>query len=59
MVLLDTRAYTIKYIATRKRDEKVEKLDMQIRLDDAIRLLELDNRHSETHTNKLIDNVKY
>ena len=41
MVLLDARAYTIKYVETRKKNDQAKKLDMQNRLNDAIRLLYL------------------
>ena len=57
MVLLDARAYTIKYVATRKKHDQAEKLEMQNRLDDAIRLLELYEELDNNHTNELFDNV--
>ena len=57
MVLLDARAYTIKFVAIRKKNDQADKLDMQNCLDDAIRLLELDDRHNDDHTNELFDNV--
>ena len=56
MVILDARAYTIKYVATWKKNNQAEKLDMQNRLNDAIRLLELDNAQDKDHTNELFDN---
>ena len=57
MVLLDDRAYTIKYVATRKKNEQAEKQEIQNRLDDAIRLLELDDGQDNDHTNELFDKV--
>ena len=57
MVPLDARAYTIKYVATRKRNERAEKQEIQDWLDDAIRVLELDNGQDIEHTNKLFYKV--
>ena len=57
MVLLDARAYSIKFVATRKKVENEEKLEIQNRLEDAVRLLELDKGQDTDHTNELMDNI--
>ena len=57
MVLLDARAYSIKFVATRKKVENEEKQEIQHRLEDAVRLLELDKGQDINHTNELMDNI--
>ena len=56
MVLLEARSNTIKYISTRKKNKLAEKEDKQNKLDDAIRLLELDTGQDKNHTNELFYN---
>ena len=57
MVLLDARAHTIKFVATRGKNEIAEKQEIQQRLEDAARLLELDTGQDPTYTNKLFDKI--
>merc|ERR1712082_41936 len=57
MILLDARTYSIKFVATRKKVEKEEKQKLNDKLEDAVRLLELDKGESQQHTNELMDNV--
>merc|ERR1712239_37390 len=57
MILLAARAYSIKFVATRKKVEKEESQELNSRLEDAVRLLELDKGESQQHTNELMDNV--
>ena len=58
MIICDARAYSIKFMATRKRFDNAEKLKQQLELEDAEALLELDNGQDQSHTNKLMDKVK-
>ena len=57
MVLCDARAYTIKFTATRNRNENAEKKELQQQLDEAARLLEIDTGQDPTTTNELLDKV--
>merc|ERR1712239_106469 len=57
MILLDARTYSIKFVATRKKVEKEEKQKLNDKLEDAVRILELDKGESQQHTNELMDNV--
>merc|ERR1712082_347560 len=57
MILLDARAYSIKFVATRKKVEKEERQELNNRLEDAVRLLELDKGEFQQHTDELLDNV--
>ncbi len=57
MVLLDTRAYSIKFVATRKKVENEEKQEIQHRLEDAVKLLELNKGQDIDHKNELMDNI--
>merc|ERR1712239_65445 len=57
MILLDARAYSIKFVATRKKVENEEKQELNNRLEDAVRLLELDKGESQQLTDELMDNV--
>ncbi len=57
MVLLDARAYSIKFVATRKKVENEQKQELNSRLEDAVRLLEDDSGQNKEHTNELMDNV--
>ncbi len=54
---LDARAYSIKYVATRKKVENEEKLEIQNRLEDAVRLLDLDRGQDKNYTNELKNNI--
>ena len=58
MILCDDRAYSIKFVATRKRHDNAEKLKQQLELDDAVALLEADDGQDLDHTNELMDRVK-
>ncbi len=57
MILLDARAYSIKFVATRKKVEKEERQELNNRLEDAVRLLELDKGEFQQYTDELLDNV--
>ena len=57
MVLLDARSYTIKYIATRKKNEIAEKQETQQIIDDTKRLHELDTGQDQATTNELLDKI--
>ena len=57
MVLVDARAYSIKFVATRQKVENEQKQELNNRLEDAVRLLELDKGQNKDHTNELMDNV--
>ena len=48
MILLDDRAYTIKYKAARKREENYEK---KYQLNDTVSLLEIDDGVNKEYTN--------
>jgi hypothetical protein len=47
MILMDARTYTIKYTATRKREENNAKNMTQNELNDTVRLLELDDGYNK------------
>ena len=55
MILLDARAYTIKYTATRRREENDIKQQTQDQLNDTVRLLELDDGQNKDYTDKLTE----
>ena len=57
MILLDARAYTIKYTATRKREENDKKQETQDQLNDTVRLLELDDGENKDYTDELTDRI--
>merc|ERR1712239_63499 len=57
MVLLDARAYAIKFVATRKKIENEQKQEMKDRLEEAARILEEDDGNNQEYTNELLDNV--
>ena len=57
MILLDARAYTIKYTATRKREDNDKKQQTQDQLNDTIRLLELDDGQNKDYTDELTDRI--
>ena len=54
MILCDARAYTINYIATRKRNDYAEKKETQQQLDNTVRLLELGTGQDPTTTHELL-----
>ena len=54
MMLLDVRAYTIKYTATRRREENDIKQQKQDQLNDTVRLLELDDGQNKEYTDDLM-----
>ena len=60
MILLDVRAYTytIKYTATRRREENDIKKLTQDQLNDTVRLLELDDGHKKEYTYDLMVRIK-
>ena len=58
MILLDARAYTIKYTATRRREENNIKKLAQDQLNDTVRLLELDDGHNKEYTDNLTYRIK-
>merc|ERR1712082_184292 len=57
MVLLDARAYAIKFVATRKKVENEQKQELNNRLEEAVRILEEDDGQNKEYTNKLLNNV--
>ena len=57
MILMDARTYTIKYTASRKREENNAKNKTQNELNDTVRLLELDDGHNKDHTDKLTERI--
>ena len=57
IIFLDARAYTIKYTATRKREENDKKQQTQDQLNDTIRLLELDDGQNKDYTDELTDRI--
>ena len=57
MILLDARAYTIKYKAARKREENDKKTKTQNQLNDTVRLLELDDGVNKEYTDELTDRI--
>ena len=57
MILCDARAYSIKFMATRKKEDNMTKHRKNLELEDAITLLELDNGQDKQTTNELIDKV--
>ena len=57
MILLDARAYTIKYKAARKREEKEEKHKTQNQLNDTLRLLEVYDGLNKQYTDELTDRI--
>ena len=57
MILLDARAYTIKYKATRKREENEEKQKPQNQLNNTVRLLENDDGVNKEYTDELTDRI--
>ena len=58
MILCDTLAYSIKFVATRKKQDNAEKVKQQLELDDAVAILEADDGQDLDHTNALMDKVK-
>merc|ERR1712082_451090 len=54
MILLDARACSIKFVATRKKVKNEEKEELNNRLEDAVTILELDTGESLQHTNELM-----
>ena len=58
MILLDARTYTIKYTATRKREENDIKMLAQNQLNDTVRLLELDDRRNKNYTDDLLERIR-
>ena len=57
MILLDARTYTIKYKASRKREENEEKQKNQNQLNDTVRLLEVDDGFNKQYTDELTDRI--
>ena len=57
MILCDARAYSIKFTATRKKFDNTSKLEKDLELEDAVRLLELDTGQDQKTTNKLMVRV--
>ena len=57
MILLDARSYTVKYTATRKREENDKKQQTQDQLNDTTRLLELDVGQNKEYTDGLPDRI--
>ena len=57
MILCDARGYSIKYAATRKRNNNRTKQEKAQQLEDAVTLLELDNGQDSDTTNRLMDDV--
>ena len=57
MILMDARTYTIKYTATRKREENDIKNMAQNQLNDTVRLLELDDGFSKDYTDNLVERI--
>ena len=57
MILLDARAYTIKYTAARKREERDIKQKTQDQLNDTVRLLELDDGQNKEYTDNLTEQI--
>ena len=57
MILLEARAYTIKYTAARKREERDIKQKTQDQINDTVRLLELDDGHSKEYTDNLTERI--
>ena len=55
MILLDARAYTIKYTATRRGEENDKKQKTQYQLNDTVSLLELEDGQNKDYTDKLTD----
>ena len=53
----DASDYSIKFTATRKKEDNMKKQKKNLELKDAITLLELDNGHDKQTTNELIDKV--
>ena len=57
MILLDARAYTIKYKAAMKREENDAKQKNQNQLNHTVRLLEIDNGINKEYTDELTDKI--
>ena len=57
MILCDARGYSIKFAATRKRNDSKTKQEKAQQLEDAVTLLELDNGPDPDTTNRLMDDV--
>ena len=55
MILLEARAYSIKYTATRRREDNDEKQKKQ--LNDTVRLLELEDGVNREYTDELTDRI--
>ena len=58
MILMDARAYTIKYTSTRRREENDIKKLTQEQLNDTVRLLELGDGHNKEYTDDLTERIK-
>ena len=57
MILLDAKAYTIKYTAMRKREENDKKQKKQDQINDTVRLLELEDGANKDYTDELTDRI--